>query len=331
MHFLLISHPSPGLIHDQRVVKSSLLTLGHSVSLINPSLSLAQQRTPLPLPEDLVRSSVVIFFEHLFILNVPALKVLFYVNPEWLSQGEVELIRAGSLVDIILVKSRDALGRFSSYFPAVETVYTGFRSSVQFDMAIKPNYNLCLHVRGYASQKGSDQVIRAYTDNTASRLPVCLMTMRCFDAAVPNFAAWITPRLRLFFYDINHHILETLSRKRGIHLCPSTSEGFGHYIFESMAHSALIIASNIPPINELLSSESAILLDFPTVNYDLHQSAVPDSHMIVEALEHVSSMSLDERARYGTSARNRAKVLSEEFESTFALFIHYLCASLPMI
>lgn len=44
-------------------------------------------------------------------------------------------------------------------------------------------------------------------------------------------------------------------------LCPSIMEGYGHYINQARASGGLILTPNIPPMNELITPSSGVLID----------------------------------------------------------------------
>ena len=47
----------------------------------------------------------------------------------------------------------------------------------------------------------------------------------------------------------------------GVHLAPSEVEGFGHTIGEALSCGAILITSNAPPMNEVVGSSGAFLVD----------------------------------------------------------------------
>lgn len=44
------------------------------------------------------------------------------------------------------------------------------------------------------------------------------------------------------------------------HLCPSESEGFGHTIVEGLSCGALVVTTDAPPMNELVSESRGVLI-----------------------------------------------------------------------
>jgi hypothetical protein len=46
-------------------------------------------------------------------------------------------------------------------------------------------------------------------------------------------------------YDhLDEHVLKTLQNAYGVHVCPSETEGFGHYIMEALSVRSLVITTN---------------------------------------------------------------------------------------
>ncbi|KAG9407905.1 hypothetical protein AC1031_021143 [Aphanomyces cochlioides] len=52
----------------------------------------------------------------------------------------------------------------------------------------------------------------------------------------------------------------TLLADTSYFLCPSTMEGYGHYLNQARAAGALIVTTDLPPMNEFLNPESAVLV-----------------------------------------------------------------------
>ncbi|KAL3663958.1 hypothetical protein V7S43_010847 [Phytophthora oleae] len=105
-------------------------------------------------------------------------------------------------------------------------------------------------------------------------------------------------------------------------LCTSVLEGYGHYINQARASAALIVTTDAPPMNELLSPESAILVPHPSSvvdkqllggNFDGDHGLQGVKGMatnvkgadICDAVERILTMTPDERQAKGERARKQ--------------------------
>ncbi|CAI5709475.1 unnamed protein product [Peronospora destructor] len=105
-------------------------------------------------------------------------------------------------------------------------------------------------------------------------------------------------------------------------LCTSVFEGYGHYINQARANAALIVTTDAPPMNELLSSESAILVPHPSddVEEQLLGGTFNGEHglrgvkgmatyvkgdEICNAIERILKMTPEERQAMGERARKQ--------------------------
>ncbi|OWY98430.1 Homebox and aldo/keto reductase [Phytophthora megakarya] len=105
-------------------------------------------------------------------------------------------------------------------------------------------------------------------------------------------------------------------------LCTSVLEGYGHYINQARANAALIVTTDAPPMNELLSPESAILVPHPSSvvdkqllggNFDGDHGLKGVKGMatnvkggeICKAVERILAMTPDERQAMGERARQQ--------------------------
>ncbi len=110
--------------------------------------------------------------------------------------------------------------------------------------------------------------------------------------------------------------------KGGIKLCTSQVEGFGHYLNEARAMSALTIALDAPPMNELITAETGILVPVTGCRpqrlgmiYDV------DEADLLNAIDSAIAMPLSERERKGHAARALYEQQAAEFAQAFHAYL----------
>ena len=118
------------------------------------------------------------------------------------------------------------------------------------------------------------------------------------------------PRQDTEFRNISMAQLHRLQASAGVHLCPSEREGFGHYINEARAVSALVLTSDHPPMNELVTPASGVLVRGRTMSHK-HTVLAPFGRLsmklrkrsICSGVERILRLSTEQRLRKGALAR----------------------------
>lgn len=150
-------------------------------------------------------------------------------NPEWFfSRMWTRYIRQ---FDAIFAKTKDTERIFKN-LGAKNVVYTSFTSEDKYNPTVKRERSFA-HFAGRSSAKGTTQVLEA-----AARI-------KDIPISVFSFRDDHTKR-------ISDDEFNQLFNKHLFHLCPSSYEGFGHYINEAKSVGAIIITSNAAPMNELV-------------------------------------------------------------------------------
>ena len=159
-------------------------------------------------------------------------------NPEWFMVAWLPYLKA---LDAVWCKTHDAARIFAKHHPRTE--YIGWTSRDCLDATV-PREKKLIHIAGDSTSKGTRHVIAAM-----SLLPEYHLTILTSQRWGPN-SANVTIRGRLeseaFLVEQNRHM---------VHVCPSSYEGFGHYINEARSVGAFIITTNAAPMNELVTDE----------------------------------------------------------------------------
>jgi glycosyltransferase involved in cell wall biosynthesis len=132
--------------------------------------------------------------------------------------------------------------------------YIGFTGKDILQPDISTDYSRCIHVAGRSHLKGTRQLLSAWQRHP--EWPELLVVTQ-----QQAFLNYVAPNIRFMVNYLSDRDLHWLMNSYGIHLCISETEGFGHYISEAMSARAVVITTNAPPMNELVSDTFAVLVD----------------------------------------------------------------------
>ncbi|HEX2493997.1 MAG TPA: glycosyltransferase [Steroidobacter sp.] len=232
-------------------------------------------------------------------------------NPEWFLEENRALL---DRIDLVLVKTRHAQQQFDSL--GVRTRFVGFTS---IDRRMQEQKRKAFfHLAGRSRHKGTEELLRIWRkhpewpDLTVLQHP--RMAKQCVKA--PN----IDHRIGY----ISDAELKRLQNSHLFHLCPSETEGFGHYIVEAMSVGAIVLTLDAPPMNELVKPDRGVLLPYErTGTHGLSMTYHFGERGLQQAV--VEALSLDD-ARCGALQAN-ARRWFEENDKSFRL---RLTESLPL-
>ena len=277
-----------GLTKDRDILRS-ILEPRHDVAF-------AVAASP---PRKLSAFDVNIFTELVNPAFFPQARVnLAFLNPEWTLPDFLPHLRR---LDTILCKTYDAMACFTG---RGKTLYTGFTSPDLLDPSVQRQKTF-LHVAGGSSAKGTAQVVEAFRN-----LPDLSLTI-IGDTYVPKDVPPNVERLgrvpaERLRREMNAHMF---------HLCPSSYEGFGHYLNEARSVGAVIITTNAAPMNELARPDfafGAAPSSTTTQNLAVHK------HVDVEALTNAiwNASKLSQEACLAIGDKARSAYLSERDDFT---------------
>ncbi len=219
-------------------------------------------------------------------------------------------------IDHIFCKSRHAQEIFSARHPSVH--YLGFTSIDRSLPATTPNYSRFLHLAGSSSLKGTAALLEVWARHPDWPVLNIVQHSREAPRKVPDNVNLI----RQYMPDAE---LQALQNACGIHLCPSLGEGWGHYIVEAMSCRAVTVATDGPPMNELVQPDRGILVPYTHseprklgFNFYVDHDALERS--ICELIE----MPESEKQRIGCAARQ----WFEDNDRCFRQNLHHLMTTL---
>lgn len=230
-----------GITRDLELIKGILEKEGYSVFVNNPFRYTPIKRYDLSI--HLERFKPELFSE--------ASKNVLIPNQEWFEQSWLQFLPA---FDVVFTKSKFADDVFKKL--NCKTEYISFTSENRYLPEVKKDDYHWFHCAGKSVQKQTEIVYRTWQKNPGFPQMTILQD--------PKF---YRPRLTLknvnYCYDrVTDEFLRTMQNTFGVHVCPSESEGFGHYINEGLSCKAIVIATNGLPMNELVTPERGVLCEF---------------------------------------------------------------------
>ena len=223
-----------------------------------------------------------------------AQRQLFVPNPEWCLPSDVALLPR---VDGILAKTRHAIGIFEKQ--GCKVAWCGFTSDDRFDATV-PRERAFFHLAGRSSNKGTQRLIALWQRHPHWPTLTVLQSPRTAQPIEPP-AANIVHRIDY----IDDAELRRMQNAHRFHLCPSETEGFGHYIVEAMSVGAIVVTTDGEPMNELVTPERGVLVaSGRTGTQHLATTYYFDDDAMTAAVERLVAMSDVELDRLGDNARN---------------------------
>jgi hypothetical protein len=214
-------------------------------------------------------------------------------NPEWFKE---KWMRNLSRFDRIFCKTRQARAIFSAYNP--HAVFTSFTSRNKH-LEIKKNHDQWLHLPGKSKLKGTEIIIDTWLKNP--HFPHLTIVQR----NAPNHVGLKAGNLTYISEYVNDSEAQRLMNTCAVHLCPSSAEGFGHYIGEALSCGALIISTGGAPMNELVSEERGVLIQpVREEKMRLSQAYFIDPQGLEKAVQEVMEMSQEHREMLMKNARD---------------------------
>jgi len=239
------------------------------------------------------RADINIFLEILFPEFIGSARHNVLVpNQEWFKP---ELVSYLPWIDIVLCKTWEADRVFSSL--GCKTRYVSFTSVDSFCPKISKDYSRALHFAGNGLTKGTNAVINVWSKHP--EWPVLWISQK--DHLAKQATA---PNIRYFDRFLEEAELPRLQTESGFYIGPSEAEGFGHALVEAMSAKTLVVTTDAPPMNEVVTKDRGFLAKAYSsspkrlgTSYYVHEEALEDA--IAAAL----SLSAEERKKLSDNAR----------------------------
>lgn len=169
-------------------------------------------------------------------------------NPEWFVPKQTF-----QRMDAVLCKTQWTAELMTTMHP--RPIFVGFTSRARSQPGITREPYTPLHIAGRSLSKGTGALISAWQRHPD--WPVLTVVAWQQGIAIPDEPPANVRVLREFVDDAE---LRRMQATSGIHLCPSSAEGFGHTLVEGMSAGAVVLTTDAPPMNELVTAQRGVLV-----------------------------------------------------------------------
>ena len=213
-------------------------------------------------------------------------------------------------IDRVLCKSRHATEIFSELHPQVR--FIGFTSPDRLLETTTPDYSRFFHLAGRSTLKNTELLLELWAKHP--EWPTLTLVQH-----PDNAPSQVPPNVNLISRYLPDDELRSLQNTCGIHLCPSLSEGWGHYIVEAMSCRALVVTTDAPPMNELVSPERGLTV--PVVRKEprhLGWNYHVDPDALETVIESLLTMPEPDKLTLGMAARRWFEENERDFPARLA-------------
>jgi len=292
---IITADNNSGLSRDATIVATILKQANFKVTFFDIN-SLSRDDRDQPLNSSFPKTpihDINLFLEHFVPPLFPCAKLNCLIpNQEWFWQ---EWLPDLPHFDYILCKTRFAQRIFNKL--GCRTEFISFTSFDRLDETQTKRYDKFFHLAGKSPQKGTNAILGIWQSNPGLPHLTLRRNWQELDRIDAANIEYITEHL-------DDTVLRDYQNSHGIHLCPSEAEGFGHGIVEAMSCRSVILTTNAPPMNELITSDRGILVDCNTaqvqgvgINYYVDRQALEQKIHQVLGMDNTTKKQWGDQAR----------------------------------
>ena len=211
-------------------------------------------------------------------------------NPEWCTFPRETVAR----FDKILCKTKEAERIFKPINRNSE--YISFTCQDCYNSTIPKNFKSPMHLAGASIQKGTDEVVRLWINNPL--FPTLFLIRHKGKSGYPP-----AENLKLIYEYLSEKDLNGYQNKCGLHICPSETEGFGHYLVEALSCENVIVTTDAPPMNELVTDKRCLVPYKQTASWNYATKYLVDPIKFDAIVSNLLFLSEDELKEIGRKNR----------------------------
>ncbi len=227
-------------------------------------------------------------------------------NPEWFDRHDLQFLRD---IDMVWAKTQNAVGIYERLNCTAFRV--GFASDDRFDPGIARERKF-LHLAGGSRTKGTRHTMDVWARHPEWPGLTVLQDPR--EAKTAITASNISHRIEFLnsAEPDGYAKLRQLQNGHAFHLCLSETDAWGHYLVEALGVAAVTLATDAPPMNELVAPERGVLVPYATTGrislattYQFDEQAFATSVERALALSDAELQTIGARAREWFLENNR--------------------------
>lgn len=251
-----------------------------------------------------------LFIESIFPEHLPLARVNYLlVHPEWFREENLPHLAS---IDAVLCKTPSGVEFFEDL--PVAKRYVAWTSPDKRIAVARSGSLRCLHLSGASALKGSEAVVEVWSRHPEwPELTVVRHAQRYGGEEAPPLPS--LPNVRYETDYLSSERLTEIQNACSVHVAPSQAEGYGHVIGEAMSCGAVVLTTDAPPMNELVSSDRGVLVRVSHAE-PIRRSmrSFVDLNDLERKLAMVFAMSPAERESLGARARAWYEAQDRHFE-----------------
>lgn len=218
----------------------------------------------------------------------------FIPNQEWFSSWRHLTLKS---FDQILCKTLHAYDIFQRL--GHSTSYISFTSQDRYRYGFEIDYNACLHLAGRSPLKGTQAILDVWRQHPEwPQLHIIQRSSSPLATSIPDNIIYIQEHVDL-------EVLTELQNRCGIRIQTSEAEGFGHVLVEGMSCGAVVVTTDAPPMNEIVTADRGFLVAYDrSTPKDLGRRYYVDPDQLEKQLDSIFRLSLEQRREIGQRARD---------------------------
>jgi len=213
-------------------------------------------------------------------------------NPEWFLPSDQAVLGG---IDQVFAKTQYTQEIFSAL--GCRVAFTGFTSGDRNDATVLRE-RAFFHLAGRSGTKNTEALLALWLQHPNWPRLTVVQDRHMAQASI------VAPNIDHRITHLPDDELRRLQNSHRFHLCPSQTEGFGHYLVEALSVGALTLTLDAAPMNELVTPERGVLV--PVARTGMQYLAATnffDDAAMASRIEQVIGLSDAELERLGSAAR----------------------------